>query len=249
MILASIPYSLNILQVFYISTGYIIFSSILLGVAAPLLWTALGTFLANNSDLRTVNRNSGVFWAIHQSSIFIGSYFAYHLIRTSEYIEHGARSELAYVLIFLSLAGTFLMIFLRRMPWIQQRKLCFKDGIRNTFRLMRSKQMGLLSMTMFYTGLHQVIWNGVHTTCVGLTVDFGENRKSIAALGGVFFGIGEVIGGIIFGFIGGITAKKGREPIIIIGFVTSGVAYFLMFLNLPPASPIRETLPGETGYR
>ena len=65
---------------------------------------------------------------------------------------------------------------------------------------MRSKQMGLLSMTMFYTGLHQVIWNGVHTTCVGLTVDFGENRKSIAALGGVLFGIGEVIGGIIFGF-------------------------------------------------
>ena len=108
--------------------------------------------------------------------------------------------------------------------------------------------MLLLSITIFYTGLHQVIWNGVHTTCVGLTVDFGDNRKSIAALGGVFFGIGEVIGGIIFGFIGGITARKGREPIIIIGFVTSGVAYFLMFLNLPPASPIRETLPGETGY-
>ena len=82
----------------------------------------------------------------------------------------------------------------------------------------------------------------------------------MAVLGGVFFGLGEVlgnlyikifktlyfvfVGGIIFGFIGGITAKQGREPVIIIGFVVSSIAYFLMFLNLPPGSPMAETLPG-----
>ena len=55
-------------------------------------------------------------------------------------------------------------------------------------------------------------------------------------------------GGIIFGFIGGITAKQGREPILVVGLVTSVMAYFLMLLNLPPASPIRETEPGETGF-
>ena len=123
--------------------------------------------------------------------------------------------------------------------------------------------MVLLSLTMFYTGLHQVMWNGVHTTCVGFTIAFGEDRKALAVLGGVFFGIGEVLGkwkfkirisftkvegGILFGFIGGITAKQGREPIIILGFVISGVAYFLMYLNLPPSSPIRETLPHESGF-
>ena len=43
------------------------------------------------------------------------------------------------------------------------------------------------------------------------------------------------------------TARQGREPILILGFVTGAVAYFLMLLNLPAASPIRETLPGETG--
>ena len=32
------------------------------------------------------------------------------------------------------------------------------------------------------------------------------------------------------------------------GLVTSVMAYFLMLLNLPPASPIRETEPGETGF-
>ena len=51
----------------------------------------------------------------------------------------------------------------------------------------------------------------------------------------------------MFGFVGGMTAKQGREPILILGFVTAAVAYFLMLLNLPAASAIRETLPGETG--
>ena len=55
------------------------------------------------------------------------------------------------------------------------------------------------------------------------------------------------LGGILFGFVGGITARQGREPILILGFVTAAVAYFLMLLNLPAASAIRETLPGETG--
>ena len=37
LILASIPYSLYILQLFYLSLGYILAASVLLGVAAPVL--------------------------------------------------------------------------------------------------------------------------------------------------------------------------------------------------------------------
>ena len=61
-------------------------------------------------------------------------------------------------------------------------------------RLLTSQHMGLLSLTMFYTGLHQMIWNSLHTTCVGFTVDFGEHRKALAVAGGMFFGLGEVVG-------------------------------------------------------
>ena len=72
LLLASLPYSLYIAHLFFLNSGYIFFTSVLVGVAAPVLWTALGTFLANNSDMRTVNRNAGVFWAIHMASNFIG---------------------------------------------------------------------------------------------------------------------------------------------------------------------------------
>ena len=40
-------------------------------------------------------------------------------------------------------------------------------------------------------------------------------------------------GGALFGFLGHLTAKRGRDPIIITGFVLSMLSYFLMFLNLP----------------
>ena len=54
--------------------------------------------------------------------------------------------------------------------------------------------MLIFSVTLFYTGLHQVLWSGVYTTSIGFTQAFGEDKKKIAALCGIFFGAGEVLG-------------------------------------------------------
>lgn len=40
--------------------------SILLGIAAGVLWTAEGAYLALMSDQTTVSRNAGIFWAFVQ---------------------------------------------------------------------------------------------------------------------------------------------------------------------------------------
>ena len=52
LVLASIPYILNILQLFTLRSGYIIFMAVMVGMSAPVLWTALGTFISNNSDAK-----------------------------------------------------------------------------------------------------------------------------------------------------------------------------------------------------
>lgn len=52
---------------------------------------------------------------------------------------------------------------------------------------------------------------------------------------------GEVVGGAIFGFLGHITTRRGRDPIIILGFVLSMITYFLMFLAIPFTAPLGET--------
>ena len=54
-------------------------------------------------------------------------------------------------------------------------------------------------------------------------------------------------GGALFGFVPA-TARKGRDPIIIAGFIISMLSYFLMFLNLPFNSNLGETAPSDSAY-
>ena len=101
--------------------------------------------------------------------------------------------------------------------------------------------MLMFSLTLLYTGLHQVVWGGLYTTSIGFTEALGEDRKKIAALCGIMFGAGEVLGGILFGFLGNLTVKRGREPVILLGLVLSVISYFLIFINLPFSAPLHST--------
>ena len=87
-----------------------------------------------------------------------GSYFAYHSIRDSEYINARMRRNLGYGFISLSACCTAAMVWLRATPWVARgrQQLSTAAGLRNTLRLLTSRQMALLAITMFYTGLHQV---------------------------------------------------------------------------------------------
>ncbi len=60
----------------------------------------------------------------------------------------------------------------------------------------------------------------------------------MATLSGIFVAIGEVLGGAVFGIFGHLTVKRGRDPIIMLGFVLSMIAYFLAFINLPDEAPL-----------
>ena len=106
----------------------------------------------------------------------------------------------------------------------------------------------MLSVTFFYTGIQLNIWSAVYGTCIGFTHAFGEERKALTTISGIFVGVGEVLGGLLFGIFGNLTVKRGRDPIVILGFVLSMVAYFLAFLNLPNESPLRETEAWETAF-
>jgi len=71
------------------------------------------------------------------------------------------------------------------------------------------------------------------------TEDF--STQSLAAISGIIVAAAEVIGGILFGFMGHLTVKRGRHPIIILGFVLSMVSYALMLINFPSDATIDET--------
>ena len=262
--MAALTYLFNITQLLYLNKYSIYPASVLLGFGAPIIRTAQGTFLANNSDQKTITRNSGIFWAMNMSSAFIGNLFAYFLFKDEELIQKHTRMTLGWVLSAVSAGGIILMFLLRPTPWAEQKSQdSMLTTLKNSAKLFVTKDMLLFSITMFYTGLNQTLWGGVYSTCIGFTggyvehfyenikyfhfyPSFGEDRKAMATLSGIIVASGEVIGGILFGFLGHLTVKRGRDPIIIMGFVLSMVAYFLMFINFPANATLGETI--DIGY-
>lgn len=63
-------------------------------------------------------------------------------------------------------------------------------------------------------------------------------------MSGIFIGIGEVLGGGLFGILGKKTIRWGRSPIVVAGFVIHIVAFFLIFLNIPNPAPVGKTEEG-----
>jgi len=245
MIVAGITYAQYIAQLLKPNTYVLYVSAVIIGLGAPVIWTAQGNFLALNSDDNTISRNSGLFWGMLQMSTFIGNTFAYFMFAGQEFITTETRTIVGAVLLGLTIAGVATMLLLRPTTWItvssSSQSESPSQALKSAGAFFVTKDMLLLSLTFFYTGLQLSFWSAVYPTSVGFTKTFGDNRKALATLCSIFIAVGEVSGGAIFGFLGHLTAKRGRDPIVITGFIISMISYFLMFLNLPFNSPLDET--------
>lgn len=71
----------------------------------------------------------------------------------------------------------------------------------DALNLSTNKYIILLSVTFFYTGLELTFWSGVYGTSVGATKNF-EDSKSLVGLHGIVVGVGEILGGLMFGIFG-----------------------------------------------
>lgn len=49
------------------------------------------------------------------------------------------------------------------------------------------------------------------------------------------------LGGSIFGLLGPKTAKWGRNPIIVVGFIAFSITYSAIYMNIPDNAPFGDT--------
>jgi len=246
MFWAGVLYAQYIAQLLYPNTYLLYTSAVIIGMGAPVIWTGQGTFLAENSDPDTIGRNSGIVWALTQSSNFAGGVFTFFMFRGQEYISSHTRTVVGIVLLTVTCAGTLLMLTFKQKSAAREgdtpdTNTSPSKALKDSFKLFLTRDFFLLSLTFFYTGLQLNIWAGVLPTSVGFSGVFGENRKSLASICAIFIAVGEVLGGVIFGFLGHITAKRGRDPIINLGFILSMASFLLMFLQIPFGATIDET--------
>ena len=112
------------------------------------------------------------------------------------------------------------------------------EAFLTSVRLFKTKEMLLLSVTFFYTGLELTFFSGVYSTSVGATQAFGSDADRLVGLTGIFIGVGEILGGGLFGIFGKKTVRYGRDPIILLGGIFHLAAFMLIFLNIPDDAPI-----------
>uniref|UniRef100_A0A8C8WVS9 UNC93-like protein MFSD11 n=2 Tax=Panthera TaxID=9688 RepID=A0A8C8WVS9_PANLE len=111
------------------------------------------------------------------------------------------------------------------------------DAFRKSLKLCVTREMLLLSITTAYTGLELTFFSGVYGTCIGAVNKFGTEEKSLIGLSGIFIGIGEILGGSLFGLLSK-NNRFGRNPVVLLGILVHFIAFYLIFLNMPGDAPI-----------
>ncbi|KAM9638294.1 UNC93-like protein MFSD11 isoform 1-T5 [Morphnus guianensis] len=256
MVVSGIFYSLYIAVFIQPAAWAFYTASVFIGIAAAVLWTAQGNCLTVNSDENTIGRNSGVFWALLQSSLFFGNLYIYFAWQGKTRISESDRRTVFIALTVISLVGTVLFFLIRKQEdtkapgeedsakeilgdssSAQNKMMRAVAAFKKSIKLSFTKEILLLSVTTAYTGLILTFFSGVYGTCIGAVNRFGSEEKSLIGLSGIFIGVGEILGGGIFGLLSK-NNRFGRNPVVMLGIVVHFIAFYLIFFNMPNDAPI-----------
>ncbi|XP_018015968.1 UNC93-like protein MFSD11 isoform X1 [Hyalella azteca] len=243
MVAGALTYTLFIASFLWPHTWLLYLVSVVVGLGAALIWTGQGNYLTLMSDDVTITRNSGIFWSMLQCSMVFGNIFVFVKFRGQEVISADTRFVVFISLTAVSVAGTLVLLLLPK-PGSQSGRSDATSSpakeLMKSFKLFVTKDMLLLSVTFFYTGLELSFFSGVYSACLSFTQRFPD-PKMLVGLSGISIGVGEILAGATFGIFGSKTIKFGRDPIVLLGFLIHMVCFYLIFLNLPKDSPLGDT--------
>ncbi|XP_045595130.1 UNC93-like protein MFSD11 isoform X2 [Procambarus clarkii] len=245
MIIGGITYAIFIAGFLWPQTVILYLTSVLVGAGAALIWTGQGNYLTLMSTQKTMSRNSGIFWAMLQSSMLFGNLFVFYQFMGKTIIDQHTRTIVFSALTVVGLIGIGIMCTLPKPGADGSGRSDDSlgspfDALKKSFSLFRTKDMLLLSATFFYTGIELSFFSGVYSACLSSTLRFPDPKR-LVGLSGMFIGIGEILGGGVFGIFGSKTVKYGRDPIVLLGYLVHMLCFFLIFLNLPTISPLSNT--------
>ncbi|KAL1117289.1 hypothetical protein AAG570_004615 [Ranatra chinensis] len=245
MVIGSITYLFFIVTFFFPKTWLLYFASAIIGLGASVIWTGQGNYLTLNCDSTTMSTNSGVFWAMLQCSMLFGNFFVYMVFQGKSEIDSSMRKLIFSVLTGICAVGVVVLALLRPAlnkdgQTVAKRSVGPIKAFKEAVAMLAKKEMLLLCVTFFYTGLELSFYSGVYSPSIGFTLNI-NGAKELVGLSGIFIGIGEIAGGLLFGLLGKKTTRWGRDPVVILGLIVHLVSFFLIFLNLPDKSPLGDT--------
>uniref|UniRef100_A0A8C2X381 UNC93-like protein MFSD11 n=1 Tax=Cyclopterus lumpus TaxID=8103 RepID=A0A8C2X381_CYCLU len=236
MFLSGLLYSGYIAVFIVPSTWSFYLTSVLIGIGAAMLWTAQGHFLVENSDASTINRNTGMFWALLQCSMLFGNLYIYFDWNGRTEISDSSRRNIFLSLLVASILGTLSFLLLRKSR-DEEELLSEEEGQSLLSPVMLESRSVPLPPPYCSAGLELSFYSGVYGTCVGATAQFGDSAKGLIGISGIVVGIGEIVGGGLFGLLCQ-NNRFRRTSVVFLGMVVHFVAIYLIFLNIPDDAPV-----------
>uniref|UniRef100_A0A2C9KYX4 UNC93-like protein MFSD11 n=1 Tax=Biomphalaria glabrata TaxID=6526 RepID=A0A2C9KYX4_BIOGL len=253
MFIGSLFYFLFVLSFLKPMVWALYLGSVLVGIGAAMLWTGQGNFLTINSNSETVARNSGIFWALLQCSLLFGNLYSYFVFQGKTEITDSERFKLFAALSAAGLAGSLCLLLLRRPRMADSSDSIGSlnaSAIQSPLTPLESlskllkyciNQTGTLFDVLSKLGIAMTFFSGVYGTSISHNLHFGDSAIGLLGISGIFIGVGEIFGGVLFGLLGKKTNAHGRDPIVMLGYTMHMVAFYLIFINIPENAPLEDT--------
>ncbi|XGW32449.1 hypothetical protein V3C99_017192 [Haemonchus contortus] len=237
--------------------------SAVLGFGAAIIWTANGAYLVQFSRQGKMGRNSGILWAMLQSSLVAGAIFLYFVLSYGDLYSSYRFLYSAFAVV--STVGIITLCLLPSSPPLNvddnlQDPLFdensdeldvsapidvtttrdWREEFKHTFSLLATREMMLLSVCFLYSGIETSFYTGVYTACLSAATALNGGSEKIIAYAVFAMGAGQITGGLLFGVFPR-SNRMNRSQIVILGMVLHITAFFFCFLNLPMEAPLHKT--------
>ena len=254
ILIGAISNVLFIVMFFWPETYFLYTVSAIKGLGGSLIWYGHGQFITENSQPETVNRNSGIFFAIYELCFLPGNLLIYFAFTDINY-DQPTRDYIFLMLTILSVIGTLTLATLKKSDNNSSKKEDdFKiennlegfqksifieawEDMKRFFNLSITSNMILLTPIFIYSGLVIAFYSAVYPSCVGFTMKIGESRKQLMNIVGCCMAVGGIPGSILSGPLSSKIKIQSIWMIAGIGLLTHTIAYVIVFLNLPNNSP------------
>ncbi|KAE9549638.1 hypothetical protein FO519_007145 [Halicephalobus sp. NKZ332] len=245
LVIGAAVYALFQAGFFFLNEPFLYISSVLLGLASGVIWTAQGKYIAMNSTKETAVMHSSLFWGAYKcclvgSGIFL--YFMFRDLKDNDDIEDSKLTLLYSVFTAVTVVAVMILGFLRTpkkdRPLVDsdvELETTFKERLYSTFKLFRDKRILFLAVSCAYVGVEISFWSGIYPSSISFTKKLAKNTKIIMALNTI------AEAGFLFGILGDVAKKVGRIRIVLLGLIIHLLVFVAVYLNFPSDAPLGKT--------
>ncbi|EGT40710.1 hypothetical protein CAEBREN_22703 [Caenorhabditis brenneri] len=265
-IIGASAYLFFMLTFLYLNVYLLYFGSAVLGAGAALLWAGNGCYLVEISRRDKMERNSGIMWAMLQSSLITGGIFLIYVLRSGD-LSHSF--TFIYIVFSSVIAlGIAILIFMPNDPgqYVSGQQIendedfdyspdaplippetdsnvapaTFKDQVKSMFVVFFTPNMMSLAVLFVYSGLEMTFYTGVYTSCLSATLPLKSFSDLVIPYNALLIGAGQIVGGVVTGPLGKVL-KIRTQHIIFLALIGHLTAFALSYLSLPYDSTVHST--------